>query len=82
MDLARIKRTYGKDLVLVGNVDIRVLFDADLETVRKEVDRCIRQGAAGGGYMIASCNSICAGMDSTAVAEMFKYEGEVGFYGE
>jgi uroporphyrinogen decarboxylase len=80
MDLVRIKQLYGNDLVLVGNVDVRVLFDFDLEAVRKEVDRCIEQGADVGGYMIASCNSICDGMNPIAVAEMFRYEGEVGFY--
>jgi uroporphyrinogen decarboxylase len=82
MDLAKIKQEYGQDLTLIGNVDLRVLFISDLEAVHKEVDRCIEQGAPGGGYMIASCNSIYEGMNPTAVAEMFRYEGEVGFYGE
>ena len=81
MDLARIKREFGQDLVLVGNIDVRVLCGADLEAVRREVRRCIEQGAPGGGYMIASCNSIFEGMNPAAVAEMFRYEGEVGFYG-
>jgi uroporphyrinogen decarboxylase len=76
MDLLKIKREYGRALVLIGNVDIRVLFGSDLEAVRREVDRCIAQGAPGGGYMIASCNSICEGMNPAAVAEMFRYEGE------
>ena len=80
MDLAEIKREFGQDLVLIGNVDVRVLCGSDLEAVRREVDRCILQGAPGGGYMIASCNSIFAGMNPAAVAEMFRYEGEVGFY--
>ncbi len=80
MDLSKIKQTFGEDLVLVGNVDVRVLCDSDLRAVRREVDRCIEQGAAGGGYMISSCNSIFDGMNPTAVAEMFRYEGEVGFY--
>jgi uroporphyrinogen decarboxylase len=78
MDLAKIKREFGQDLVLIGNVDVRVLFGLDLEAVRREVDRCIQQGAPGGGYMIASCNSISEGMTPAMVAEMFRYEGEVG----
>jgi uroporphyrinogen decarboxylase len=76
MDLLKIKREYGRALVLIGNVDSRVLFGSDLEAVRREVDRCIAQGAPGGGYMIASCNSICEGMNPAAVAEMFRYEAE------
>ena len=78
MDLLKIKREYGQALVLIGNVDVRVLFGSDLEAVRREVDRCMAQGAPGGGYMIASCNSICEGMNPAAVAEMFRYEEEVG----
>jgi uroporphyrinogen decarboxylase len=80
MDLAKIKREFGKDLVLIGNVDVRVLCSSDLDAVRREVDRCIAQGAPGGGYMIASCNSIFEGMNPAAVAEMFRYEADVGFY--
>jgi uroporphyrinogen decarboxylase len=80
MDLGKIKQEYGQDLVLIGNVDVRVLFGADLEAVRAEADRCIAQGAPGGGYMLASCNSICEGMNPATVAEMFRYQEEVGVY--
>jgi uroporphyrinogen decarboxylase len=80
MDLGKVKREFGQDLVLMGNVDVNVLCGSDLEAVRREVDRCIEQGAPGGGYMIASCNSIFEGMNPAAVAEMFRYEGEVGAY--
>ena len=74
MDLARMKQAFGQDLVLVGNVDVRVLCGSDLEAVRAEVNRCMEQGAPGGGYMIASCNSIFEGMNPAAVAEMFRCE--------
>lgn len=80
MDLAKIKHDFGQHLVLIGNVDVRVLCGSDRGAVRKEVDRCINQGAAGGGYMIASCNSIFEGMNPVAVKEMFRYEEEVGYY--
>jgi uroporphyrinogen decarboxylase len=80
MDLSTIKREFGRDLVLVGNVDVRVLCASDLADVRAEVDRCLRQGAPGGGFMIATCNSIFEGMNPSAVAEMFRYQGEVGLY--
>ncbi|MCB0112930.1 MAG: hypothetical protein KDD84_02515 [Caldilineaceae bacterium] len=73
MDLAKVKREYGQDLVLIGNVDARVLFGSDLDAVRAEVDRCFAQGAPGGGYMFASCNSIYAGMNPAAVTEMYRH---------
>lgn len=78
MNLAEIKREFGHDLALIGNVDIRVLVDNDLDAVRREVDRCIDQGAPGGGYLLASCNSIFDGMRLSAVRELFRYAGEVG----
>jgi uroporphyrinogen decarboxylase len=80
MDLARIKREYGRDLALVGNIDVQVLCDGDLAAVRREVDRCIAEGAPGGGYMLATCNSIFKDMNAQAVAELFRYEAEVGSY--
>ena len=80
MDLAQIKEEFGNVLALVGNIDIRALFSADLNAVRAEIDRCLKQGAPGGGYMIATCNSIFEGLNPQAVAEMFRYQGDVGFY--
>lgn len=80
VDLAEVKRQFGCQLVLVGNVDVRVLCGNDSAAVRAEVDRCIAQGSPGGGYMIATCNSIFAGMNPLMVAEMFRYEAEVGVY--
>jgi len=80
MDLAVIKRAFGRELTLIGNVDVRVLCDNDLDAVRREVDRCIAQGVPGGGYMIASCNSIFEGMNPIAVAEFFRYQKSLGFY--
>ena len=76
MDLAQVKRDFGRDLALVGNVDVRVLCHSDLAAVRAEVDRCCAQGGPDGGYMLASCNSIFTGMNPSAVAELFRYEEE------
>ncbi len=80
IDLANVKKEFGKDLILVGNVDVAILAGDDLDAVRAEVDRCIQQGAPGGGYMLSTCNSIFDGLNPKAVMEMFRYEAEVGFY--
>ena len=77
MDLGRIKREFGRDLTLIGNIDVNVLCGSDLEAVRSEVTRCIDQGAPGGGYMIATCNSIFEGMNPATVAEMFRHQQEI-----
>ncbi|HVO69838.1 MAG TPA: uroporphyrinogen decarboxylase family protein, partial [Aggregatilineaceae bacterium] len=78
VNLGEVKREFGRELVLIGNVDMSVLIGEDLDAVRREVDRCLEQGAPGGGYLIASCNSIFNGMNLCAVQEMFRYVGEAG----
>ncbi len=80
MDLGKIKKEFGQDLVLIGNVDTLVLCNSDLDEVRKEVTRCIDQAAKSGGYMFASCNSIFIGMNATSVFEMYRYAQEIGSY--
>ena len=77
MDLGRIKGEFGRDLTLIGNIDVNVLCGSDLEAVRSEITRCIDQGAPGGGYMIATCNSIFEGMNPATVAEMFRFIKEI-----
>jgi uroporphyrinogen decarboxylase len=78
MDLSAVKRDFGDDLVLVGNIDVGALCNSDIDAVRREVDRCMEQGAPGGGYMMATSNSVFTGMNLVAVTEMFRYQSEIG----
>jgi hypothetical protein len=80
VDLAQVKRDFGQDLVLVGNVEASVLCQDDLEAVHREVRRCLGQGASGGGYMFSTCSSIFDGMNLDAVMEMYRYAAEIGVY--
>jgi uroporphyrinogen decarboxylase len=80
VDLREVKRDFGQDLVLVGNVEARVLCEDDLEAVRAEVRRCMSEGAPGGGYMFSTCSSIFEGMNLELVKEMFRYASECGAY--
>jgi len=77
IDLKLVKQEFGQDLVLIGNIDIRVLCNSNLDAVRAEVDRCLEQGTPGGGFMLATSNSIFEGMNPAAVAEMFRYGMEL-----
>lgn len=76
MSLAAIKAEYGDKLTLMGNADVRLLCDLDLEAVRAEVRRCVEQGGSS-GYLFSSCNSIFAGMNHAAVSEFFRYQTEL-----
>jgi uroporphyrinogen decarboxylase len=53
MDLGLMKKRYGKNLVLIGNVDsANILPFGTPRDVEQDVKRCIREGAAGGGYFL------------------------------
>lgn len=75
--LDEIKRQYGHDLILMGNVDINLFFEPDLERIRADVKRSYQQGGST-NFMISSCNSIYPGMNPAAVAEYFRCLTEFG----
>jgi uroporphyrinogen decarboxylase len=81
MDLREIKREFGKDLVLMGNADgNQILCQPDLELVRKEVDRCMKEGREGGGYMLSIGGSAHEGIRTEALIEMCRYAQIAGAY--
>lgn len=59
MDIALIKKRYGKQLVLVGNVDCsQVLPLGTVEDVVRATRQCIRDASPGGGHFIGSSSEI------------------------
>jgi hypothetical protein len=59
MDLGEMKRAVGKKITLIGNADAaKTLIYGDKDAIFKEVRECIRVAAPGGGYIMASSNSI------------------------
>ena len=59
MDLAYVKKTYGNQIALKGNVDCAytLTFKGVEETI-EETKRCLEIGMEGGGYILSSSNSI------------------------
>jgi uroporphyrinogen-III decarboxylase len=76
MSLSAVKAEYGGRLALIGNVDVRLLCDPDLDKLRDEMRRCIQEGGKD-GYMFSSCNSIFTGMNPAAAREFFRYQAEL-----
>jgi hypothetical protein len=70
-DLSAIKEYFGSNLVLVGNVDVNILCENDLLSVRKEINRCLLEGDRS-GFMLSTSNSIFKGMNPGAVQEYFR----------
>lgn len=80
-DMGRIKEKYGDRLVLIGNVNsVEALSQRDIDVVRRDVERCMKQAKKGGGYMISSDSSLHAGCNEDAVKEMHRYALEIGGY--
>lgn len=81
MDMKEIKKEFGKDLVLLGNMDgNQILCQSDLSLVREEVDRCLREGMEGGGYLLSIAGSAHESINLEALIEMCRYFQEVGIY--
>ncbi len=72
-DLGKIKHQYGQKLILLGNVDVKLLCGKDLEAVRSDLRRCLKQGGKN-NFMLSSSNSIFPGMNTEAVKEYLSYE--------
>jgi len=69
--LSIFKERYGRRVCLIGNVDcIEVLTTGNREAVFADVRRCIDEGAAGGGYMLASSNAFHSGTRPELLAAM------------
>ncbi len=62
MDIAEVKREYGDDLALMGNVRTALLQDVDEEPIREAVRYCMKHGMPGGGYIFSSSNCIFTGL--------------------
>ncbi len=59
MDIVQVKKRYGKNLCIIGNIDLGgSLGRGTPEEVRAEVRQRIRELAPGGGYCCGSSNSI------------------------
>ncbi len=62
MDLAEVKRRFGRRVYLQGNVDITWVIPYGSEAdVRQDVRRAIDQGAKGGGFILSESNSFHPG---------------------
>ncbi|MDY0082300.1 MAG: uroporphyrinogen decarboxylase family protein [Ignavibacteriaceae bacterium] len=58
MDIFEVKERYGKELCLIGNIDVDLLSRGTEEDVSKEVLSIIEKLGRNGGYCIGSGNSI------------------------
>lgn len=81
MDIEEVKKTWGSKLCLIGNINLdSTLTTGTPEDVRAEVYERIRTIAPGGGYMVASSNSIPDYVPFNNMKAMFSAAVDYGRY--
>ncbi len=62
VDIAEVKRLYGDQICLIGNVNCGLLQSGTEEEVVESARYCIRHGMPGGGYVFATSNCVYTGL--------------------
>jgi len=77
---AQIKADYGRFISFLGGVDISHAMPGSAVDVRRDVDRCLRDLAPNGGYILAPCNHLQEDVPPENVIELYSYTKEAGKY--
>jgi uroporphyrinogen decarboxylase len=80
MDSARLKREFGKDLVLHSGVDIQQAMQWTAEDVKAEARRAIEAMAKGGGYIFAPANHLQGDCPPENVITLYRSGEQYGRY--
>ncbi len=62
VDIAEVKRRYGRQVCLIGNVNCGLLQTGTEEQVIESVRYALRHGMPGGGYIFSTSNCVYTGM--------------------
>ncbi|MSO93562.1 MAG: hypothetical protein EXQ86_09220 [Rhodospirillales bacterium] len=82
-DQVGIKQKYGKDLALVGGLDVqRLLPRGQVEIVRQGVLDVMKNLAVGGGYIFSPSHYILADVPVQNIYAMIEAQREFGVYGK
>jgi len=79
MDMAAVKKHYGKRLCVVGNLDMDLLIRGTPEQNAAETKRLLREFGPGGGYIFSSSNTLSYGVrpeNVLAVSRVIKGQGK------
>ncbi|MFA5535958.1 MAG: uroporphyrinogen decarboxylase family protein [Bacillota bacterium] len=72
MDLATVKKQYGQQLCLMGNIDPALLEQNDLSRIEKTVRNAIAIGSPGGGYILSTASgSLTKEMNLNGILAMY-----------
>ncbi|MCL1852771.1 MAG: hypothetical protein FWF88_07025 [Peptococcaceae bacterium] len=81
MDIAYIKRQYGADLCLMGNIDLGFLVQAEAEEIAVKVKQLMDAAAPGGGYIFStSCGCLGDEVPFANLITLYQCAEEYGIY--
>ena len=81
MDIAKIKKQYGKRIALIGNINNKTtLVNGTVADVTAEVKECIQSAASGGGYILASDHSLHDDIPNENVFALYEAGRKYGKY--
>ena len=81
MDIQKLKRMYGNQITLLGNIDCgNLLTHGDPDQVREHVISIIQNVSPGGGHVFSSSNSIHDGVSLDNLYAMLDAVREYGVY--
>jgi uroporphyrinogen decarboxylase len=80
VDMARIKKLYGKNLCFWGAIDIKQALQGSAARVEDEVKLRIRELAPGGGYVLAPANHLQPDVPPENVIALFNAGRKFGRY--
>ncbi len=80
MDVAEVKRLYGDQICLLGNVDLNILGLGTVEETDREVYDLIQMAGYGGGYIMSSGNSLAGYLKPENVYAMTEAVRKYGEY--
>jgi len=82
VDIAEVKRLYGDQVCLIGNVNCGLLQSGTTEEVVESCRYCIRHGMPGGGYIFSTSNCAYTGLPLERYELMWKVWHEEAIYPE
>ncbi len=81
MDIGKVKELYGDRIAVIGNIDCtEVLTYGTIEEVESAVKETIAKAGVGGGYILASSNSIHPGVNPRNYRAMVEFARKYGKY--
>ena len=78
--LREAKKLYGDKMCIMGNFDCVVLAFGSIDDARRETRRCLKEGMAGGGYVLATADEVPANARLDNLKAMVQTVQEFGRY--